>query len=500
MMVFFELYAGVRRAPPSNLEILMKRAFATSLMAAALLAGGAAPAVAAQAASIPLSLSVTASPSEVTSGGSVTVEVHLKNYRGDTVAASESLIVTVHSELSGDASVPFKIGQSVAQIEVRFHRSGVGTLVATAPNITSGSAPVVVHAEESAKSTAVPSAAARARAEASPPSTAPAPSRTAPAAPDAAPQRILLAVDVLPDHVHPLNASWKTNVLVTAVNESRQPIAVPVVTAIYLATDAGIVMPATATIQVGHARSTEQIQLISNRAGTGTLWAWTDSGELGRAAVEYHNPVPELLAVKALPTRTLNDGRAAIHVTVFLQDETSRTARAEEDMKVQLTSSVGSPTPSTLSIAKGQFVGEAILTSATAGVAEITATAPGLKSGVASVEFVFPYFLVLVAALGGVVGALVRSSGVSFTGKWWWHLLGSLGIGSVLGLLFYLLAAFGIVASIPKLSIPFGQLPTTNEFAALVLGFFGGYYARAWLPNPGDVPPADAAAPAVPNR
>ena len=56
----------------------------------------------------------------------------------------------------------------------------------------------------------------------------------------------------------------------------------------------------------------------------------------------------------------------------------------------------------------------------------------------------------------------------------------------VLGLVFYALAMFGIVASIPKLSIPLAQLPTTNDLGALLLGFFGGYYARSWLPDPGD--------------
>jgi hypothetical protein len=472
----------------------MTRTLASVLIAAFLL-GDSPRVIAAQAAAIPLSLTITASPSEIEAGGMAVVEVRLKNYRGDTVAAADNLIVTVHSELSGDATVPFKAGQSVGQTPVRFNRSGVGTLVATAPNLTSGSAGIVVKMDPAARATAIPTEGARAGAAASP--TAPA----AAAAPSGAPpQKILIAVDMMPEHVHPLNASWQTKVLVTAVNASRQPIAVPVDTAIYLATDAGIVTPAVTTIEVGHARPANPVQLTSNRPGTGTLWAWTDAGELGRAAVEYHNPRPDQLSVKALPTRTLNDGRTAVHVTVFLQDESSRAVKAEEDTQVQLTSSVGTPAPEALTIAKGQFVGEAMLTSATAGIAEITATAPGLRSGVATVIFVFPYFLVLMAAVGGLVGALLRSSGVSFTGTWWWHLLGSLGIGSVLGLLFYLLAVFGIVASIPKLSIPLGQLPTTNEFAALVLGFFGGYYARAWLPNPGDVPPAQPAVPAAPAR
>jgi hypothetical protein len=298
---------------------------------------------------------------------------------------------------------------------------------------------------------------------------------------------------VLPDHVHPFNSSWQAKVLVTAVNASRQPIAVQADTPIQLATDAGVVSPAFAVIEAGHARTKEQIQITATRAGGDTVWAWTDNGDLGRAAVEYHNAMPSALAIKALPTRTLNDGRTAVNVTVFLQDETSNTVKSEEDVEVKLTSSVGTLSPSIVSVKKGQFVGEAMLTSATAGMAEITATSPGLKSAAASVEFMFPYLLVLLAGVGGVVGALVRSSSDTFTGAWWWHLLGSMAIGSVLGLLFYLLAVFGIVASIPKLSIPLGQLPTTNEFAALVLGFFGGYWARAWIPNPGNALPGKSA-------
>jgi hypothetical protein len=58
-------------------------------------------------------------------------------------------------------------------------------------------------------------------------------------------------------------------------------------------------------------------------------------------------------------------------------------------------------------------------------------------------------------------------------------------MGIVLGLVFYALALFGIIASIPKVAIPLAQLPTTNDLGALVLGFLGSYYARAWLPEPG---------------
>jgi hypothetical protein len=180
----------------------------------------------------------------------------------------------------------------------------------------------------------------------------------------------------------------------------------------------------------------------------------------------------------------VNDGQTKVNVTVFLQDDSGATASADEDVAVKLTSSVGTANPSDLSIPKGKFYGEAVLTSPMSGVADITATAPRLLPGKTQVEFVFPLLLVFLASLGGTVGSVVRSGRQLLAGAWWWHVLGSVGMGIVLGLLFYALAQFGIIASIPKLSIPLDKLPTTNDLAALVLGFFGGYYGRSWLPDP----------------
>jgi hypothetical protein len=458
----------------------MRQMLSTSLAAAVLALGAPSPEASAQATSIPFSLGLTVSPSEVNVGRAASAEVRLRNYRGDTVPAQEDLAVTLSSALSGEARVLFTAGQSVARRDITFDRGGIASVVATSPHLSSGTAPVVVRAATAAHAPWTVSAPASAR------PTSPRALPFAAAAPALAElPSFMLAVDVLPNHVHPSNATWQAKVLVTAVDEHRQPIAVLADTPIQLAIDFGLVSPRQVTIAAGHARAREQIQVTSDKPGNGTLWAWTDNGGLGRTTVEYHNPMPTQLAVMGVPAHTLNDGRTAARITVFLQDDASGTVNAEEDVQVKLISSVGTPNPSMVSIPKGHFVGEATLTSATAGVAEITATTAGLKPGVASVEFVFPYLLVLLAAGGGMVGALVYSGGATFTGVWRWHLFGSLAIGSVLGLLFYLLALLGVVASIPKLTIPLGQLPTTNEFAALVLGFFGGYYACAWMPNPG---------------
>jgi len=433
------------------------------------------PAFAGQAASIPLTIGITASPAEVAAGGSSTVSIQLKNYRGDAVAAPENLTVTVHSELSGDSTIAVKAGNSKGDASVRFVRAGLATLVASAPGMSSGTASVVVRA-------GAPEAAVGGPPSANAATSTPAPAPVA--VPTLTLQKTNLSVMVLPEHVHPSNASWQAKVLVTAVDENGQPTAVDRDTSVQLASDLGTITPAFATIAAGHARTTEQIEITSNKAGAGVVWAWTDIGTLGRAAFEDHLAEPTQLAVKALPIQTVDDGRTAIHVDVFLEDELSTATKAEDAMQVQLTSSIGTLTPSILSLNKGDFVGEAVLTSATAGSAEITATAAGLRSSMTTVIFVFPYALVAAATLGGLIGALVRSTGATFTGTWWWHLAGSLGIGAVLGLVFYALALFGIIALIPKVDIPLDRLPTTNELAALVLGFFGGYFARSWLPNP----------------
>jgi hypothetical protein len=476
-----------------------------------------------QAASIPLSLGVTASPAEITAGDTVTAIVRLKNYKGDAVPAIEPVPVALHSELSGDVAVTIAAGQSIAQASVRFPRGGVATLVATAPKMTSGSVEVVVKAAGTAKaapdsvsagppapdgrgdrSSPAPEAPGRATPALRPPvvgapgpaadavvdaNTAPtrksaARGATAPAPDGDADDASSLEVDVLPQHVHPSNASWRALVLVTAINATRQPVAVQSDTDVYLATDIGVVTPTLSRIQAGKARTTELIQLTSDRPGTGNVWAWTDTGILTQAAVEYHDAVPTQLLVRGLPSRAVNDGKTVVTVTVFLEDETAAAASADQDVSVKLTSSVGTPSPSDLSIPRGKFFGEAVLTSPTSGMAEITATAPRLKQGSAEVEFVFPLLLVTLAGTGGLVGSVVRSGRQLFTGAWWWHLVGSLGLGIVLGLLFYALALFGVIASIPKLAIPLAQLPTTNDLGALVLGFFGGYYARSWLPAP----------------
>jgi hypothetical protein len=467
-----------------------------ALAAVVLLLIGTSRVMLAQAAAVPLTLEVTASSTETTVGGVVRVSVTLKNYSGVTVVTPEPVAVTIHSALTSDAAVAIPAGQSSAVADMRLQRAGVARIVATAPNLTSGSAVVVAKAADGDARMAAPPSSTRGDALSQPPFVGflPAPAAAAerarsgvsPAsAPGFAPNTELsLGLDVLPQHVHRAAARWRALVLVTTLDASRQPVALSVDTPVHLATDVGAVTPADSHVEAGKARVAEMIQVSSDRPGTGTLWAWTDTGQVTAAPVEYHDAVPSQLLVKGSPGRTVNSGKTPITVTVFLQDETAAMACADSDLAVKLTSSMGTTRPSDLTIPKGKFFAEAVLTSATAGTAEITATGPKLKPASASVYFVFPWLLVTLAAAGGMIGAVVQTAGETFTGAWWWHLLGHVGTGIVLGLVFYALVLFGVVASIPQIAIPLGQLPTTNELGAVILGFFGGYFARAWLPTP----------------
>jgi hypothetical protein len=450
----------------------------------------------AQAAAIPLALGVNASSSETTAGAAVRVRVTLKNYSGVTVVTPEPVAITIHSALTADATVAIPAGQSSAVAEVRFQRAGIARIVATAPALTSGSVVVVAKAPDGDAGMAAPRSPAEREALAQPRFVgfAPAPGAATehphavepltPGSGSAPNTGLTLGVDVLPRHVHRAAAQWRALVLVTTLNANRQPAAVSADTPVHLATDFGVVTPAYSHVDAGKARVAETIQVSSDRPGTGTLWAWTDTGRLTATAVEYHDALPSQLLVKGSPGRAVNSGKTPIVVTVFLQDETAAMACADSDVAVKLTSSMGTASPSDLTIPKGKFFAEAVLTSATAGTAEITATGPKLKTASARVYFVFPWLLVALAAAGGVIGAVVKAGGETFVGAWWWHLLGHVGTGIVLGLVFYALVLFGVVASIPQLAIPLGQLPTTNELGAVILGFFGGYLARAWLPTP----------------
>jgi hypothetical protein len=474
----------------------MRRGRGCSTLVLALLFWFAAPPHAfGQAAAIPLSLGITASKTEVTAGGTATVTVSLKNFSDAPVRATQPVTVSLRSDLSDAATAAFSAGQQTAQAEMHFLRPGVARVEATAQGFGSGFVIVVV--KDPASSTAATAGAAappRVVPRAAPGAlTSSAPAAGATAAPTTA-TGAALDVTVLPQHVHPSHSSWHAQVLLTAVKDG-EPAAVKTDTDVYLATDIGLIAPAMSKIVTGQARTNEPIQLTSTTAGTGTVWAWTDTGRVTEVPVDYHEAVPVQLLVKALPLRDVNDGSTPVTVTIFLQDDSAVGASADKDIVVDLITTSGTLNPRHISIAKGTPYAEATLTSAASGEAQITAHAAGFTDQTATVTFVMPWMLVLTAAVGGFLGALVGTGTETFTSAWWHQMIGHILTGTLIGLVFYVLALFGIIASIPAMSIPLERLPTTNALGTLVLGFFGGLWGRSWLPRPTGSRTPTAAAP-----
>ena len=151
-------------------------------------------------------------------------------------------------------------------------------------------------------------------------------------------------------------------------------------------------------------------------------------------------------------------------------------------MQVLLTSTLGTLEPSELVIKRSQLAADARLTSAVAGSAVVTARAIGMTEATAAVRFAFPWLLVGMASAGGCLGAILeRRLGARTRRK---LTFADLGIGVVLGFLFFLLAMFGAVGAFPKVPFTFRleQTPTANELGALFLGAMGGWLGRRWLP------------------
>ena len=134
-------------------------------------------------------------------------------------------------------------------------------------------------------------------------------------------------MDVLPQHVYPANALWRAIVLVTAINETRQPIAVSADTSVHLATDAAFLIAAFAQINA-EGRASGRDRRDHKSGGQWDAVGVDRCRSAGGRNHQYHDAAPTQLLVKALPSRVVNDGRTAVRVTVFLQDEAAGTVSA----------------------------------------------------------------------------------------------------------------------------------------------------------------------------
>ena len=132
-----------------------------------------------------------------------------------------------------------------------------------------------------------------------------------------------------------------------------------------------------------------------------------------------------------------------------------------------------------MKIAKGESSAIPHLSATSPARVEVTASAADLQPDSVSAQFVFPVKLLFLAALGGVVGTVYRSTWhASMRG--WRRVSGALP-GSVPGVFAYGLGAFVPTSGLPAPFSMLASLPATSSLGAIVIGLFGGYCGRRLL-------------------
>jgi hypothetical protein len=426
----------------------------------------------AQLAAIPTRLELSVGAAEVEAGAVAHVVIHLRNVRNEDIEAPEALVLTLASNLAERVQVTLPKGASSIRSEVRFPRPGIARLRVSAPRIASGYAAVIVKAVSGSVSLDM---APR------PPERSPSPAGGT-AVTVMTPQ---LGIEVIPTDVHPRAGRWVADVWLVTLNPRGEPAPSPMDLPVNLVATVGTVNPVRSLIAAGSVRPANPIQLVADRSGAEKVWAWLDtSARTVSAEAVYKEALPAKLRVVAYPAKAVNSGKNPVRITVMLLDDTNLPASfSDRELEVTVTSSLGTIEPKApVHIARGAISGEAVLTSTTAGRAEVRALALHMPDAETRVEFVFPWLMVVLAMAGGTLGATYRAGWHGFSRGWQRH-AGVNGIaGLLLGTIFYALSLLGAPAAIPQVALPIAAIPTVNELGALALGFLGGYYARAWLP------------------
>ena len=291
-----------------------------------------------------------------------------------------------------------------------------------------------------------------------------------------------IGIEVVPEEVFPTAGIWRVDVIVVGMTSSRDLAPASGDVPVRLVSNLGRLSATQVEIPRGSiATASQTIELISDRSGNEILRALSPLGGDEKRIV-YNLQVPSQLRVEANPRSVVNDGRSWISISVLLLDSDNRpTSYADRDIDVALSSSLGELNTRHIKIPRGTYWADAKLTSTRHGEAVIAAKAPELRESTpVTVEFLFPWMMVLLSVVGGVLGGIARRAKALFSNRWLANLWRNLVVAAIFGLIFYGLAYFGATAAIPKIKIPIAisSIPTANEFGALLFGFVGGFFGR----------------------
>ena len=465
----------------------------------------------------PARLELDKPTTEVKSGATVNYTVVLKNARGQAVPATSNLQLAVQTP-SGTKSLTIPAGQSSAAFSWTAGGSGVAHMSVTSGKLYPASGLVLV--TPSAIPTSVPHALTRehplspnrspadfakpvpqtgtpvagrlenfGRAGGSPQTEAkpvpqPAPAPPPPAATAvpygavAAAKKIQLYIEPLPVYGNALDHAWSAKVSVAVLGDQDALVPVSSDVPVEFHASSGHLSPASIVLHSGqYSNFDNPVVLTTDRAGSDQVDALSSLGSAVPVEVKYLLPPPAQLRL-SLDTPVLSgSGDSTAHAQVCLLDQSGALTFSGDDTSVTL-SAPGQLASSSSVIPKGTPCSQPVAWTSSSGSYPIHAEAVGLKADTASVTFpAFPWYLVWLAAAGGLVGALVRSGG-DLSAHWFASTWRSLALGVVLGVIFYLFARFGAIG-VPKDSpVDVLKIPPVRGVGAFLLGFLGGVFGR----------------------
>jgi hypothetical protein len=475
--------------------------------------------------SAPARLELDKPTTEAKVGSTVTYTVTLKNARNQAVVAASDLQLEIETP-SGKQTVTLPAGQSSVKFSWQAVNSGVvrmtvrsgklrpagglvlvapppkAALVIAAPNPPQHVGVVATVPKSNHRpvidSHAIGSVLSPPHAQPAPQSPSPGPASPLPAPGQA--KKIQLYVEPLPVYGNAVDHIWKANVSVAAMGDQNSLAPVSADVPIHFNASSGHLSPPNIVLLAGQVSNFEKpVELTTDRPGRGIVEAVSSLVSAGPVEVEFLQPPPAQLRL-SLGTPVLSGtGSSTATVQVCLLDEAGALTSSGKDIQVTLTPSLGQLASTLLPIQHDSSCSAMNNWTSGSGSGSIRAEAEALKADTRNVKFPsFPWYFVWLAALGGLIGAFISSSGDLFSARWWSHTWRSLVLGTLLGAIFYLFARFGAI-SLPKDSpVNIQNIPVVSGVGSLLFGFLGGLYGRKFWkvdddktkPPKGPKPPA----------
>ena len=287
-------------------------------------------------------------------------------------------------------------------------------------------------------------------------------------------------MEPIPVYGNAANHIWTANVSVAALGDqdSLAPVASDVT--VHLSASSGTLSSANITLPAGqYSNFANPVVLTANRSGEGSVDAISSLGAAGPIEVNYLQPPPSQLRVSLGAPVLAGTGSSSVTVQVCMLDESGAPTSSEHDVSAALTAPVGQLAQPSLTIPHGFFCSGYTSWTSGSGAATITAESPELTTGTKSITFPpFPWYLVVLAGLGGIVGALVKDGGNLFTKNWWSHTWRALALGGIFGVIFFIFARFGALVLPASVPVALAKIPVVSGFGAFAIGFLGGVLGR----------------------